>query len=287
MLVFKQEITSFISTNLEQPRAEWVSTSTYDYQIEVTYKNHVYRSIIDGNIGVTPSLNTGKWLLWSVDNSYAAIDMHSLTDSIMDDGLLHIEYTFAADGFNILLLMGVYALSVEILEYNITDTLLNTTTKSGIPTAGKESDTIDMTLQTINADTSYITVKIYKRTDGIAYISTMAGGEAFDIGAAQFGLEGGLIDFSLRETDKNGITSITKRNVKETMKASLVMNSSITQSVKKFIKSCMGDVVLFLADTSIDSNYENLTMIGYITDFSINIANPVKSYGSIEIEESL
>lgn len=303
MLVLRQEINSFISTNLTQPRPEWSDASTYDYQDEVTYKNHVYRSMIDGNVNVNPALNTGKWLLWEVDNSFAAIDLHSLTNSYIDDGLTYIEYKFNADGFDTVVLRGVYGLTIDLLEYDSGDVLLRTQNVSGIPertssdswynyyfsSISSEADLfpMDMIFQTIQVTTSYIILRINKRSNGMAYISTLAGGRSYDIGAAKFGLEGGFIDYSLRDTDNNGITKITKRNVRETMKADLVMDSVRTQQIKRFVKSCMGDVVIFVADPSIDSRYENLTMLGYITDFNIKLANPAKSYGEIEIEESL
>lgn len=309
MLVLKQEINEYISTNLSQPRTEWTSVATYTANQEVTYKNHIYRSMVDGNTSVIPSLNTGKWLLFGVDNSFAAIDLHSLTASTIDDGLDFIEFEFDSVGFTLLAFRGVMGASIDLYEYDAIGTQIKYQNRSILPerlcsidwynyfycdiqSDSVEIDTavqaVDTIFDVILPRTAKIKVRIHKRADGRASIDTMVGGKPFDIGVTTFGISGGFIDFSIRETDGYGITTIKRRNVKETMVGDVVIDAIRTQSVKRYVKyNCMGTVMMFIADPSQDSNYENLTMLGFVTDFDIRIDNGSKSYGTIEIEESL
>lgn len=309
MRVLRQEITEYISTNLVQPRSEWSDTTTYTANQEVTYKNHIYRSMVDSNVGVNPSLNTGKWLLFGVDNSFAGIDLHSLTASQIDDGLDYIEFEFASVGFTMLAFRGVMGASIDLYEYDDVGTQINYTNRSILPErlcsinwynyyyCPTQSDSIELNPNVQSIDTIFdvilprtakMKIRINKRADGRAKVDTMVGGSYFDIGATRFGIAGGFIDHSVRKTDDYGITKITKRNVQETMKGEIVIDALRTQSVKRFIKdNCMGETVVFIADESDDSKYENLTMLGYITDFEVVIDNGVKSFGTIEIEESL
>lgn len=295
MKAIKQEITEFISTNLNQPRNEWSETTTYSASQEVTYLNHIYRSMVNGNLDVRPSLNTGKWLLFGVDNSFASIDLHSLTASTIDDGLDYIEYEFASVGFTMLAFRGIMGATLELFEYDSGGTLINSQTRSIIPDGQPDSVEIDTTVQSVDVildliqpEVAKMKVRIHKRADGRASVDTMVGGRSFSIGATRFGITGGFIDFSIRETDSYGITTIKKRNVQETMSGEIVIDAIRTQAVKRFIKTeCMGETIMFIADESDDSKYENLTMLGYVTDFNIRIDNGVKSFGNIEIEESL
>jgi len=289
MKVLTQEITGFVSTNLAQPLAEWVDTTAYSAGQEVVYKNHIYRSIVNDNTGVIPSLNTGKWLLFGVDNSYASIDLHSLTASVIDDGLTYIEFEFASIGFDTLAFKGLVGLSLDIYEYNSIGTQIALTNKSTVPTETPPAiQTVDLVFDTILAETEKIKIRLHKTAGGEASIDSMVGGKAFDIGATSFGVTGGFVDFSVRKTDDYGITTITKRNVQETFKGDLMIDATRTQTVKRYVRyNCMGTTIMFIADESVDSKYENLLMLGYIADFDIRIDNGVKSFGTIEIEESL
>lgn len=289
MKVLTQEITAFISTNLAQPLSQWDSATTYAQNDEIIYKNHIYRSIVNDNLNINPGLNTGKWLLFGVDNSFAAIDLHSLTASTIDDLLNYIEYVFDATGFDTLVFRNLVGLSVDIYEYDSLDAQLAHTNIPTVPTEAPPAiQKVDTVFDTFNANTVKVMVRINKTAAGDASVSAMVGGKAFSIGATLFGATGSFIDYSVRKTDDYGITTITKRNVQETLKGDLVIDATRTQTVKRYIRNnCMGTTIMFIADESVDSNYENLLMLGYITDFDIRLSNAVKSYGSIEIEESL
>jgi len=285
MLIVKQGIEGFISTNLNQPYNTWNSSTTYNADNFVIYENYVYKCIVDSNIGIIPSLNTGKWLLWKVDNSYAAIDLHSTTSSVIDDGLDYIEYIFNSNGYDILSFTGLYGDELTIYEYNASSILLNTRTIN-LPDE-TQSQSSDVFIDDLHQDTVKIKIRITKAEDNNAYVRTMVCGNSYDIGATRYGMGCGFIDYSLRETDLNGITSITKRNVRETMDATVMVDPSDSLRTKKFIKSCMGEVVLFIANPSTDSEFTSLSMLGYITDFSINFTSISKCFGNIKIEESL
>lgn len=306
MLILKQKIENFIFTNLEQPFNRWNISNVYNLYDRVFYKNYIYMSVVDDNSGVKPSENTGKWLLMQVDNAYAAIDLHSSTKSVVDDAKHYIEYVFSVVGFDTIALGDVLGSSIEFIEYDSSMNVIKSKQVPigatricannwynyyycGIPDASDvgKGKPIDYLYSEISGNASQIKIIIHTNSNGDASIGSLVGGKAEYVGDTQFGITLGLVDYSKKETDDNGITSITKRNVQETMESETVIPSKQTQSVKKIIKDAMGEVVMFIANPETDSNYEFLIQLGYIDEFNILINNGVISRGILRTAEVL
>ena len=306
MLILEQKITDFISTNLEQPYPIWDSTTEYPINTTVVYKNHVYRTIVDNNQSVQPDLNTGKWLLFGVDNAFASIDLNSSTSSIMDDGLDYIEFEFAVDRYNYLALSNIRGDAIEIWEYDELDVelahiyheneLVRTCAdtwfdyyycglpQENVPDCGYPFDYLHTPIHPL---TKRMVVRIHKTVDDCASIGIMIGGRAVNIGETQFGVKVGLIDYSRKETDDYGITSIVRRKSRQTMRSVVMIRSQNTQLVKRIVRDTLGTVVMFIADPATDSNYENLLLLGYVEEFDLELINGVYTRGNLYTMEVL
>lgn len=310
MLLLKQNITRFLSTNLHQPYPAWDKNNTYPLNTTVLYKNYFYRTIVDNNQGVAPDLNTGKWLLMGVDNAYAAIDLQSHTSSTIDSdedkNLPYIEYVFESISFDYLAFGGIRGTMLEIWEYDAKDKEVGHTQHAigaericantwykyfycDIPDKNDlgKGKPIDYLHGNIHGNTVKIKVHIVKNSDGKASVGSMVGGASNDIGDTQFGVTLGLVDYSRKVTDEFGITTLTKRDAVETMTSEIVIPAQDTQKVKRAIKEALGTVVMFIANPERDSNYEHLIQLGYIEDFRIYIRNAVESRATLQTSEAI
>jgi len=308
MLLLKQQIIEFLSTNLEQPYAKWIETATYNAKDYVIYKNHLYQCIVNENINIKPDLNTGKWLLFGVDNAYASVDLRSHTKSELltdaDKLLPYMEFVFSAVGFTYIGFSQVQGSMLEILEYDTAGNLLRTTTEAigadrvcainwynyyfcEIPddTALGRGKPIDYLFTGILPTTAKIAVRVHKNSDGVASLSAMVGGKAVQIGNTQYGVEIGIIDYSEKKTDEYGITTLTERESREVMTLDIEFPAKSAQAVKREVKAHLGIPIMFIADESTDSLFEHLIMFGYIEDYRSYITNGIIANARMKLEE--
>lgn len=306
MLILPQSIKQFITTNLAQPFQVWNSATEYALDTAVVYDNHIYRTIVDKNLGVQPDLNTGKWLLYGVDNAFASIDLNSSTASVIDDNLEYIEYYFDAVNFTYLAFGSIKGSRLEIYEYNSEDVQVGYTDITigtdricaihwynyyycGIPDGNAlgRGLAVDYLHDTIQGTTAKIRVRIWKNVDDEAEIKSMVGGTAYDIGETQFGLNVRVVDYSTKTTDVNGITTLERRRSREIMESRVLIDAKDTQAVKRIIKGLLGTVNMFIAEEAKDSNYDNLLLLGFIDEFSYYINNGVYTEAKLITEEVL
>ncbi|RLC84145.1 MAG: hypothetical protein DRI37_09395 [Chloroflexi bacterium] len=306
MLLLMQSVRRYISTNLNQPHLLWLKDTAYAINTTVVYENHIYRTIVDKNKGVQPDLNTGKWLLFGVDNAFAAIDLHSSTSTTIDDGLSEIELKFDATNFNHLAFGGVQGGVLTVEEHKADGTLIKTKDYPigiarinaqnwynyyylPIPdTSGAGSGLpIDVMIALIQPTTSTITVKLTRNSALEAFIGSMVGGKGLDIGDVEYGVNIGLIDYSRKETDEYGITTLVRRKSRQTMTCDVVTPAVHIQGAKRVVQNALGHALMFVADPDKDSKFENLIMLGYIEEWETYLNNGVIARSRLRLEEVL
>ncbi len=92
--------------------------------------------------------------------------------------------------------------------------------------------------------------------------------------------------FAIKEPDAFGSYNIIKRNVQDIMDFETVIGSRELPFVRRKVKEIYNDIVLFIADPSDTSDYENLLTLGVIEDVSITLDNSVLSYVSWSVVET-
>jgi len=304
MLILEQKIEKYLGTNLKQPYQAWSEAQSYPRNTMVLYKNYLYRNIVHNNKGVEPDLNSGKWLLMGVDNAYAGIDLHSHSETVIDEGLDYIDLIFATVEYDYIGFGNVKGKLLQITEYNSSgvkiknkDVVIGADRKCAdswynyffcaIPSDADlgRGQAIDYLYGTISHQASKVRVRLHKNADGVASLGTMVSGKSKDIGKTQFGVSQELIDYSEKTTDKNGIISIVKRDAVERMTSVIEVSANNTQAVKREIKKILGKVVMVIAEPEKDSAYDNLIILGYIEDFNIAIHNRVMSIANMTTVE--
>ena len=305
MLLLKNEITSFVSTNLAQPVAEWLPKNTYNAGDYAMKDHHEYLCITNHNKGIDPTLNTGRWLMMQVANASACIDVRSETYTHIDKGLNHIEITFDAIGFDTLAFEGVVGGVLTVIEKDSKGhQLKHKDYKAGavricskdwwhyfycpIPNANAvgSKEAMDILIEALDPKTSTITIKLTKNGDGVSKIGSMVGGKSLDMGATEFGVDLELIDYSIIKRDKNGIIEkMEHRDCVEKMSVECTMPAKASMGIKRTVKKELANPCLFIVDPSKDSNYENLIILGFITKYKQVYNNNVIVKTIVDIEE--
>jgi hypothetical protein len=109
---------------------------------------------------------------------------------------------------------------------------------------------------------------------------TLLVGRQFDIGETEHGVDIGIIDYSRKETDQFGATSVVERAFAKRMTARVVMQTSAIDDVHRTLAAIRATPVLWIGSES----FESLTVFGFYKEFSIDLAYPTVSYCSLTIE---
>jgi hypothetical protein len=105
-------------------------------------------------------------------------------------------------------------------------------------------------------------------------------GRQLDLGDTEHGADVGIIDYSRKETDQFGVTSVVERAYAKRMTAKVVMDTTAIDVVLTALASLRATPVLWIGSEIFDS----LTVYGFYKEFSIDIAYPTVSYCSLTIE---
>jgi hypothetical protein len=109
---------------------------------------------------------------------------------------------------------------------------------------------------------------------------TLLVGRQFDIGETEHGVDIGIIDYSRKETDQFGATSVLERAFAKRMTARVVMQTSAIDDVHRTLAAIRATPVLWIGS----EGFESLTVFGFYKEFSIDLAYPTVSYCSLTIE---
>lgn len=307
MLTVDQKFMDYISINIDEQNPEWDSVTTYNFNDVVRYGFYLYKCVIDNNLNVIPTENELSWLFWGTSNRYGAIDLQATTTTVCNaqtktGGLAPYDLVmeFTNNKYDVIALGGVKGNSIKIEVFDSNSILVQTIENAvsgrscvdswwnyyNCPLVGQGGDVEENFYFRILAVSGTIKVTVTELTeDNESSVAYVIGGNSSFIGDTLFNVNMGLTDYSVKETDDFGITTLLRRQSRELMDIDIIFDSVRVNSVKRLIRGLLGRVVLFVNDESEDSAYENLLLLGYVDDFQTVLNNGVKTQASISIEE--
>jgi hypothetical protein len=101
-----------------------------------------------------------------------------------------------------------------------------------------------------------------------------------EIGTTETAPTIGLTDYSRRETDDFGVTTVVKRNFSRTMSARVMVPTANVDALQRQLAALRAKPVQWVADDRFDS----LSITGFYKDLSIDLAIPPVSYCTLTIE---
>lgn len=107
-------------------------------------------------------------------------------------------------------------------------------------------------------------------------------GVAHELGGVQYGASLGIVDYSKKETDAYGNTSILERRYAKRLTAQLQFNKVDMSRVFRLLAQVRATPCVWIPTDEAD--YEAMTIYGWARNFSIDVPYPTVNYCSLELE---
>lgn len=282
------EATHLVSTNAVEAYAAYSAGTTYAKGARVDYGTHIYESLVNSNIGNTPTTSPTYWVLIGPDNVHAMFDDQISTATVSSTPLIVVMTPGLMNSIALLGLIGNQAV------VTITD-------GAGGPTIYS---------RTVNLDGSYVydwymyffepftqigevvltDIPPYSNSrmtftlsgTGSVAIGQLSFGTFYELGDAEYGATAGIIDYSRKDTDEFGATTFVQRAFSKRMTARLMLDAMQMNKVQRVLSDIRATPAVWIGAEG--EAYSPLVIYGFYRDFTIDVAYPTKSYCSLEIE---
>lgn len=294
-------------TNVTNPYSEWSSGTTYSLGQTVvvgTYtgsntvtvaNSGTYKSLTNSNLNNNPLTSPTNWVRLGPTNQFAMFDnvVSSVTSGTSD-----ITFVIKSTSVDSVAVLNAVAskVSCAVADYSYSVSYLGnvayyrTEQLSG-------SDSLDwysyFFFDEETQKTQALYLSIPKVSDGIITVKitgsgtvsagSIIAGQIKEIGQTQYGVNTGIIDYSRKETDEFGNTSLVVRNYSKRMNAKVFLTNSNLNRVQRLLYSIRATPVLWIGST--DPTFEEpLVVMGYYKDFDTEIAYPAHSLCNITVD---
>ena len=279
-----------ISTNATNANADYNAGTSYSIGNRVTYLETIYESLVNANLGNTPSTSPTQWVEIGPSNKRAMFDTQVSTQTTRATPLT----VTVAPGtpFNSLALLNMYGTSVSI---TVTD-------GAGGPTVYSQTISLvddfavdwymyffeptalrgDVVLTDIPPYPSgRITVSLSAGSGNVS-IGSMLFGTFYELGGTEYGAGAGIRDYSVKETDEFGVTTFVQRAFSKRMEAQIFVENNRLTFMSRILSELRATPSVWIGAD--DDRFSPLTMLGFYRDFNIDIAYPEHSLCRLEIE---
>jgi hypothetical protein len=263
-----------ISTNVaENDEAPWSDGVTYALGDRVmrSGSHRIYESAIDGNLARDPIAADGFWLDAGPTNRWAMFD---LSVGTVTTGTGSITFTLAPGAIDSFALLDVVGATVRVRMMNGSTQIYNQ-----LKTLGTRSLALFLGLPRVAGAQVIVTVTGASGSSPVA-VGTALGGNAFDLGMTEASPSIGITDYSRRQTDDFGVTTIVPRAWAKQMGLRAQLDSDEVDNVQRVAAAVRAKVCLWIGDEGFDS----LIILGFFKEFSIDLALPPVSFCSLRID---
>lgn len=278
------------STRAETDHSAWASGTTYaaaDRCISTT-THRIYASVQGSNTNHNPTTDDGTWWIdVGPTNRWAMFDqtVGSITSQatpltvVLDPGIISALALLDVDATSVTVSMldAPAGASVYSATYDMTDTavLLDWYMYFFEPITPRTTLIVD---DLPPYSTGRLTVSIAAATT--AECGTLAVGDLVTVGDVQYGVKLGIIDYSRKETDDYGITSVVERAYAKRLDCEVVIPNTVLDYVAKSLAAVRASPVVWI----VADGYDSLIVYGWSRDWGISIAYPYHSVGNLTIE---
>ena len=278
------------STAPETDYPAWSSATAYAVgaRVILTATHRRYEALA-ASTNVSPSTDPTKWLDLGPTNRWAMFDARvgtatSRTGSLQVglapgtiDALALIDteaesatVTLTVDG------MQVYSRSQT---FNVGGVAIDNWFSWFFELLGQKTSMLFLDVPVYAAGQLSVTLTRDNPADSVS-CGTLLVGRQLSLGDTEHGADIGIIDYSRKETDQFGVTSVTPRAFAKRMTAKVVMPTDAIDDIHRSLAALRATPVLWIGSES----FESLTVYGFYKEFSIDIAYPTVSYCSLTIE---
>jgi chitodextrinase len=278
------------STAPENDHPVWVAGTAYAVgaRVILTATHRRYEALA-GSTGISPSSDPTKWLDIGPTNRWAMFDARVGTATTRAGSLEVTLAPSATDGVALIdtdaetatvkLTVSGTQLYSRTQSFNAGGTAIDSWFAWFFEPLGKKSSMLFLDIPVYETGVLTVTMARDNPADLVS-CGTLLVGRQFDIGDTDHGVDLGIIDYSRKETDQFGVTSVVERAFAKRMTARVVMQTSAIDDVHRTLAAIRATPVLWIGS----EGFESLTVFGFYKEFSIDLAYPTVSYCSLTIE---
>lgn len=260
----------------ETDHPEWASGTTYPlgYRVIKAAVHRVYESVAVENIGHDPEEEASSWWIEvGATNRWAMFD-EGVGSATRQTG--SIAVTIAP---------GQFVDTVAILDTDaVTVRVQVSVSGSGVydETLAREPDQANLIFRDLPIDAAASISVTATASGSSAYveIGTMIVGAIVDLGITETGPSVAITDFSRRNTDDFGTTTVVERGWAKRMGIRSLIDATDADIVQRRLAALRARACLWIGEEDFDS----LTIYGFFKDFSIDLSLVAKSYCTLTIE---
>lgn len=280
-----------LSSNATETVADWSPGTTYAKDAEVNYNNSIYVSLQGSNLNKIPTAEPTWWIRKSANNKYSMFDefvntqtnrASNLTVSIQPGAVFNSIAIFNTTGANTLQVVvtdGVYGATVyDSGVLQLDDTVIVDWYMYFFEPYDLKSDVI---LQGIPPYAAGVITATFNGASTVS-VGNFVFGSLYFIGMTQYGANAGIRDYSTKDANTFGITSLVKRAFSKRMTANLYVQNGDIRFVRKILEDLRATPAVWIGTD--DDTYDVLNVYGYYKDFNMEISYPSYSLCSLEIE---
>ena len=278
------------STAPENDHPVWASGTAYAVgaRVILTATHRRYEALV-ASTGVNPASDPTKWLDLGPTNRWAMFDDRVGTATTRAGSLQVVMVPGATDGVALIdtdaesatvsLTVSGTQLYSKTQSFNVGGNAIDSWFAWFFEPLGKKSSMLFLDIPVY--ETGVLTVSMTRDNPAdLVSCGTLLVGRQFDIGDTEHGVDLGIIDYSRKETDQFGVTSVVEQAFAKRMTARVVMQTSAIDDVHRTLAAIRATPVLWIGSES----FESLTVFGFYKEFSIDLAYPTVSYCSLTIE---
>lgn len=252
----------------------------------VLHQDKNYEAVTDVT-GIEPGTDATKWLDLGSTNRFAMFDGIVGTQTVNANS---IEFSFVSSG--IVDAIGLLEVQAESIEITVTDQygdgIVYQSTLQMADTGVLDwygyffDDYYIKQSQVLLNLPPYAGATISVSINATAEVKCgmfIAGRQQF-IGGTQYGISTGITDYSRKQTDEFGNTSVIERGYANRANAKLSIDTPQVARIQSLLSSWRAIPMLYIGGSELESTH----VFGFYKDFSVVIGNPVFSDCNIEIE---
>jgi len=249
-----------------------------------------YQSLADSNTGNYPPDDPVNWIELGAENRCKMFDQYVNTQT---ENAADIEVVIDANGAESIGIFGLYGTAVTLELIRNAETIKSKTIdlRTLIPEAGWYSwlyDAYEYGLsQVIWEFPRYISGATLEITitarSGAAACGMVVLGNASVLGSTRYDAKVGIDDYSIKATDSLGRAYLHQGNYANRADIDMWILNTHIDYVSRQLTAIRGIPAIFDCNNS-GSEYQSLSIYGYVQNFDIIISGPLRSKCSLEIK---
>jgi hypothetical protein len=279
-----------LSTTATETYADWDAGTTYAEGDIRVYEQSLYESLQGGNTGEQPDISPTFWLRIGPSNKWAMFDTEVNTQTTGADPLV-VEIQ-PGKSFTSASFVNVDATNINVKVYdsntntlvfeeniNLDDTIIADWFEYFFEDYDIRTDAYIENLPPYNSGVIEVS---FTGGIGSTKVGGMLIGTTYEIGYTQYGLNYGIRDYSVKETDEFGVTTFVKRNYSKRMEPTVMVENTRLNQVSKTLENLRATPTVWIGTT--DSRFQGSIVYGFLRDYNIEINYPTSSLVRLEIE---